>query len=87
MVCLVTIIVAGLIWLTLKDFPSIRIKIVFTLLGCSFLTIAGIALKTGVMPYESGPVNREDEGTFFYIRVIWAIVAGMMMICFGWTVF
>jgi hypothetical protein len=84
LVCLVTTVTAGLLWLALQSFPSLRIKIVFSILGLGFFAIAIVSSKTGFAPYKWGPVSRKEEGAFFYMIVFSEILAALFMFCFAW---
>jgi len=80
-----TAVVAGLSWLALRPFPSIRIGITLSLFGCGFLVLAVVGIKTGFMAYELGAVDRADEPAFFWVLVVGEIVAGVAMIVIGWS--
>ncbi len=77
--------VTGILWFVLQPFPSLQIKVVFTLFGTSFLAVAFLSVKMGFTPSKFGVVGKRGNTAHFWMQVAWQIVTGFLLILFGWT--
>ncbi len=79
-----TMAIAMLSWFGLRSFPSIRTGITFSIFGCGFLALSFAGIRTGVIAWRLGAVYRSEETLFFWVLIYGEIVAGVLMIVFGW---